>query len=279
MTWQDLLTALGGTLAALGGTTVICLGVGKWFADRLADRLKTEWTFKHNRDLEELKSMHSIELERIRAELAENREMIASARAAISTGYAGAQSRVLEAVDSMWRKILVMRVSSSRLLFPYLVFAPEEIEAPAFAEKLSEMVPLISDKQLQQTLDEVTEAAEDTRPFLGESLWRSFSLYRSFTLRLAFKMQQQRRQGHYLAWNKDWKGRVDNELLEMPKLILGDGQLQQVLSMGPLGVPQRILEAMETKILEEMNELIFGRRLVSLTIEEQERVRRVLSTK
>jgi hypothetical protein len=140
------------------------------------------------------------------------------------------------------------------------------------------ILPKIPQKDFDIQIAKLRLEIEDKRPFIGESLWFKFWVYRAFTLRLAFKVVRGRDGRKFYEWNKDENGNED-AMFEILNFVLTDKELEVVINTGPrkeMGVPQRIMDLLERKMLDEMNEWIFGKRLINMSIEEQQRVATLL---
>jgi len=269
MTWQDILSVLFAGLV---------LKFYDWFMARGGHRVDTNWTAKLNQKLEAQRNEYTREIELLRAEIAERSEIFAAARASLHIGFVAAHPRISDAVANLWSSILKIRKFSTEMSFVHEIFMPDEIEDPAMFEKIKSLIPHLSDEEFSARIKEF-EGIEEVRPFLSESLWRKYFLYRAFAFRLAFKMKEERARGKFYAWNKNWNGASDEStIISFVGPILEEKLLGQLIKLGPPGIHRRILDEMEKKMLDEMNEWIFGRRFSSLSVEEHERVRRFLSS-
>ncbi|MEP7232362.1 MAG: hypothetical protein ABI691_19020 [Ginsengibacter sp.] len=68
-TFQDFLSFTGALIVSIGGAGVIILGLSKWFGDLMASRILQKQIFKHEKELEDIKSKFSTELEETKSEL------------------------------------------------------------------------------------------------------------------------------------------------------------------------------------------------------------------
>jgi hypothetical protein len=81
----------------------------------------------------------------------------------------------------------------------------------------------------------------------------------------------QKKDSKLYAWHKDEHGQPDVHLLDILKIVLSEDELNQILNV-PIGAPSRILDLLKSKMLSEMNELVFGSRMLSMSIEEQQKI-------
>ena len=69
MNMKDIFQLLAALAVSLGGTTVVVVALAKWFGGFISTRLLAAYNNKHERELEEIKSNYSTELEKTKAEL------------------------------------------------------------------------------------------------------------------------------------------------------------------------------------------------------------------
>jgi len=93
---------------------------------------------------------------------------------------------------------------------------------------------------------------------------------------MVWKVIKERSNGKIYEWSKDIDGSHDDHLFRVLQGAFDDTELETIIGDDPRNAPARIMDALELKMLAEMNELIFGRRLVSMTIEEQQRINSLL---
>lgn len=67
--FKTFLNLIGALLVSIGGASVVILALGKWFGDFLSERLLDTYKNKHEKSLEDLKSLYSKELEATKSEL------------------------------------------------------------------------------------------------------------------------------------------------------------------------------------------------------------------
>lgn len=185
------------------------------------------------------------------------------------------QECVLTALEMLWQKIIEIRAFISPFLFPYHVLLPKEYVNTPFSElgKVADELPNMTEQELFSALSSLdTDEVEGKRLFIGEGIWKKFVVYNTFSQRLAFKVVRWRTEDKLLKWDKDLSGEKDTGFITLLYTVFTETELNTLINMLPIAVPQRILTGIEDKILNEMNELIFGRQLSNLTFEEEQRI-------
>lgn len=277
---EELLRTLGVWLIGVSGTTAVIGGIAAWVGKLVADKLSAATNARYARELEQLKTQYSTDLENLRAELASRRDVLSSAHGALASGYAGAYERVVTAIDFLWNNIMETRKFVDPYIFFYQILLPSEYEnaSQASVARIREMIPSRSEIDFHEEATRLREGIAEKRPFLGERLWWLQYSYFAFAMRQAHKLRQEREQGQFFAWNKNPDGTPDT-MVNILDYVLTKSEQDALIGTGTetgtvadLGIPQRILAAIESKILTEMNEWIFGRRLVTMSIEEQRRL-------
>lgn len=77
MNWNftDFLNLAGSLIISIGGAGVLIIGLSKYFGDNLAKALLQKHKFSHEKDLEEIKSKYSTELETTKNELEKSKAL------------------------------------------------------------------------------------------------------------------------------------------------------------------------------------------------------------
>lgn len=117
----DFLQLIAAMVIALGGPTLIILGLSKWFGEYLSDRLLTSVKNKHGRALESLKNDYQKELETKKSELEKARSQ-----------FFRYSEKQFELYNDLWRVLMRTKIMADDL---WLDAKPEAI--PSFAEQIS----------------------------------------------------------------------------------------------------------------------------------------------
>jgi hypothetical protein len=274
-----LIVTIATTLvASVGGASVIILGLAAWLGKIWSDRIYIRSNAKYEKEIEEIKSHYSADIEHLRAEISERRDLLNSLQNALSSGYTSSHERILESIQALWNKVVEIREFTTSFHFIYNILLPRHYENTPLS-KFEKILPKMTGGKLAEHVQSLQKDIRNKRPFVGEKLWGLYSIYFTFALRLAWKVIEERERGKVYDWNTDIDGTRDTYLPEILKSALTDDEFKSIVEKDPTcGVPERIMNALEIKMLNEMNELIFGKRLVSMSIEEQQRITGLLST-
>jgi hypothetical protein len=266
---------LGEIIAVVGGYTIAVAALlgfaGKLFHDFLIASLKSSY----DTSLQQLKDDNAIRLETIRASLSDNREALSSVLKTSASGYSTPHPRIIEAVSEFWKSEVKMRRAIQPHLFPYAMYSPGKYDLDN--EDLREA---LSGGSLLELMDSFTEPdeVEYLRPLVGETLWYLHELHRTFCHHMMSRVMHFSAKHELLAWDKDERGR-DEAIAAVIRATLttADIEAEKVFFIVPkifqhLGEPQRVIRAIERKMLAEINEWIFGRKLVALSAEDQSRL-------
>ncbi|MBM4422860.1 MAG: hypothetical protein FJ030_05640 [Chloroflexi bacterium] len=263
-------------LASVGGVSVIILGLATWLGKIWSDKIYIHTSAKYEKEIEDLKNRYSADLEYLRAEISERRDLLSSTQNALSSGYASSHERILESIEVLWRTIVETRDFTSSFHLIYNILSPHHYENIPVS-KLENVLPNMTDEKFGERVKSLQKDIQNKRPFVGEQLWGLYRIYFAFALRLAWKIIKERQQGKVYTWDVDIDGRRDSHLLDSLQGAFTDDELSSIVEKDrACGVPQRVMDALELKMLNEMNELIFGKRLVSMSIEQQQRVTHLL---
>jgi hypothetical protein len=227
--------------------------------------------------VERVKSQYAAELEKLRAEITDRRDLLSNTTNALSGGYMASHPHIVDAINHLWLVILDIDNLTSPFFYIHAILLPREIEALT-PEYINKNVPPASEGDYVQRLVEIHQKSEMKRPFVGEKLWLLFSAYRTFALRLCWKVRNGRDKGKLYSWDKDKDGKQDEAIINLVRTFFSDDEFQVLISPG-ISVPHRILDGLKSKMLSEMNELIFGKHLISMNFEEQQRVYNLLSSR
>lgn len=274
--WAWLRSEFDTLLVSVGGSLVVCLAVGRWVLERIGKKMEITWTGQVNRELEAFRNQNTAELEQLRSELVERRDDLASIRSALAVGHAASHDRVVESIGKLWTAMLRIRDFAGRMTVVHDFVLPNEFEDQRHHYKLLDMVPDHSDQSFMEEVQSLDPEIEPLRPFLGESLWRKYYVYRAFALRIAWNAHHGKQLGKLRPWDMSDKGELDTSLFQLLRIVLDDREIGELAPL-PFAAPRALFDAMELKILDDMNEWLFGRRMASLTVEALRMVRTLSS--
>jgi hypothetical protein len=289
MALADLATWFWSMIAAFGGgvvlVTALAVWIGNWLSTTLENRLKADLDSKlqdarhvQNLEIEILKSVKNTELESLKGVLAENKELIANIARMSSAGYAAPHPRICDAIQDLWKLVLSIKQDCSPYIMIYSVFDPSEYTD--LYDKIEELIKADDFSELQSFHDAANLSLDGLRPFYGETLWRLAWVYRAFSGTIALKVIESKKHRSLPSWDRRPDGKGDH-LIDTLLLVFSHDELQQVTASrdrsGRAGVdiPLQITKILEARILEEMNQMIFGRKFLEMSMQD---IRSIVST-
>ena len=263
-------------IASVGGAGVIIIGVSSWLARIIADQLNARTSARYEKEIEQLKNQYRMELERLKGEIGERRDALANLLDLLSSGYSTSHKRVLDSIEMLWKGVVEIHDLASQCWFFHSILLPQEYENQSI-EKYQAILPTMTVEEFAQHVECLHNVANDIRPFIGEDLFTAYMGLHTYAMRLSWKVIQGKSEGRIYRWNKNLDGTRDDVLERHLQAILDEGELDTVLAGDQLNIPFSILAILESKILALMNELVFGRQFVTMSIEEYGRINELLS--
>jgi hypothetical protein len=153
-------------------------------------------------------------------------------------------------IDRLWKNILGLRSFAEENI------SGQSVEAGDRRELWGRWQNLVAD-------------IEAVRPFVGESIWDLYDVYRTFALRQVMKAHLGPAENRPVAWDQDVEGKPDAAAINLLGAIFTGQELAQINPEDRPGDPLSILYAIELRILAQMNDWIFNRRLPPIDIEKQ----------
>jgi len=264
-------------LASVGGIGVIIVGISSWLGKIWADKAYLKASAEHQQAIESLKSEYNIKLEYIRAEIAERRDLLNFLQSGMSSSFSSTHDRILAAIEALWHNVIETQKFASEFLTVYEFLLPQEYEKMSIDKLENVLPPGLTLEEFSERMVALREGeALRRRPFIGEQLWRLYSVFNAFVTRLAWKVTTEKREGQIYGWSKNTEGEPDDYLFQMLHSVFDEQELQILVDRHVLGAPQRIMSALVAQMLDEMNRFVFGRQFVSLSLEERERIDKLL---
>lgn len=234
--------------------------------------------FLANYILQRAKHQSDRDLEQLKVLLGSQRDLLAAMRDMLTSMISTTHSRTLDAIERTWESILRIRDLVSKYTGPYEILTREELKREDIVHKTLSVLPTATEEQWVDDIQAASGDIEKYRPFIGEKLWLLYFAYRAAALRMAWKVRQGKKRGIIPYWDETIDGKPDHHLRYVASLVLKQSELNEVFSGSTIGGPMRLLTAMEAKILEEMNHMVFGRRLVSIGIREMDQLDRIIQS-
>lgn len=228
-----------------------------------ADRVQMEETVQRTRA--DLIALRNDSAERLRTLQGQIEPLAQGSR----TGQGGAAFDYRPgAFETLWNKVLKIREFAGPILAIYNL--PSSSEFLPVDERLRHLLPRTFEEDFQSRAEELSEGAENLRPFLGEDIWQIFSVYYAYAIRSSAKVIAGRSQGHIPPWDKDFEG--NDDIRNLLLLVLSDSELAIAVGDQPGGAPLRILTALECMMVDTMNVWMFGSPLSQLALKDREKV-------
>lgn len=180
-----------------------------------------------NKELEELRRGHSIEIEKIRAEFVERRDSIKIAQDASMVGHRIAQERVISAIELLWQQIREVRDWALPACYVYWFM---KTQPNTDSLKLSPIFKIL-DADYTQRFFKFEKSLEGSRPFLGEHLWDAYMSYLIFVGSLVEKAVLWKESGKVIDLWKDKDGKLDERATFGPFSILGKERLDELMKV------------------------------------------------
>jgi len=246
---------VGEVILILGGWTIVITSIMAWFSNLISKRIINSWEAKNQQTLEIL-----------RANQSENRVLLENVISSISSSQTLLQERRVNAVDKMWKCITELRDYFSPAVFFFSIIYPDEYSSALTNSTIEAGVLKITEQYIANYPTDL----ENSRPYLGETLWLQFFIYRALLSRLAILV-------NWLKEGKeipDW--REDNGIQQHVKTILNDDEYRFLMSASPTNV-QFVLNAIESKMLEEMSYILSGRKSSVESFKSSSELRKMLA--
>jgi len=238
-------------LIVLGGWTVILCASFTWAGKLILERLASSWRRSEQSALEAVK--HALSSERV---------FLESAIRGAQQGLDSIQDRRMAAIEKLWNGVLSLRANFSPVIFFYQILLPTEYDAQYKAGQT--LAASIKDVNDQTTISAIkgVDSVEQERPYLGETLWLKFFVYRAFLGRIAHLITEGKRSGHFIDWTSD-KG-----VRQIVSRALSSSRVQAILD-GPRASLEirRLSDELEWSILEEISLILSGKRSAAESFE------------
>lgn len=255
--WEKVFELVG----ALGGWVVVTIAAGTWIGQRVAERLSLRW-----------KANLEADLEKLRAFINRDYEVLRTAIGTLSRGHEHVQSKRIEAVEALWKAVIALRERLSPLYTAIDILLPEEY-GELLHGRLARVFSQYSTESLAELVEQHTDPAESLRPYLSQRAWSLFWIYRAFLTRVVHRVVVGRDKGEITYWKED------SATMSLLESVLPREQMDRIRSqkLGGLNLARELLEHM---LLAELQRIIFGHDAAELNLDQAaELARRALDLK
>jgi hypothetical protein len=241
-------------VALLGGWSVILVLFSAWISRFFTERVLSKWRRDEQTSVEE-----------IRSSLANVRLLLESAIRSFQTGQDTNQGKQLAAVERFCTAVLHLRDKFSGIVFFYAILMPDEYDsAHEEGGALGASISAVNDTFIIDAMRPV-DALEGDRPYLGETLWARFFIYRAFLGRLGVLINEGKRKAHIVNWKED------NGVRQLLGHVLSPETLTSVLETKNPTTIRIAINTLETAMLEEISLIIFRTAFSFREFQEPER--------
>jgi hypothetical protein len=159
----------------------------------------------------------------------------------------------LSATETLWSAVLDLKERFSAVIFFYTILVPSEYDSVFEPNsKTRDMIGSVTDELIGEAMRHA-ERVENGRPYLGDTLWSQFFVYRAFLGRLASLIVLGKRRRHVGDW------REDNGIRQILGSVFEKGQLDAFLAstQNPHAINQ-VLDRLQNMMLNEISRISAG---------------------
>jgi hypothetical protein len=250
-------------LIAIAGTLFAAtLGANSLISRMVLEKVLSKW----RRDEQSM-------IEVVKSALTSDRVLLESSIKGFQTGIDTSQPKRLEAIEQLWGEVLRLRGAFSQPLFFCSVFLPEEYES--MMRDRRDLIALISvfDEKAIGEQAALSSDLERTRPYLGETLWLQFFIYRAFLCRITFVLSTGVKEGRLGDW------RTDRGIKQILANVLPSDILENIFEKAAFVVAaNQTVSSLEGLMLREISLIVSGRRSASESFENAKQMQDAINT-
>jgi hypothetical protein len=159
----------------------------------------------------------------------------------------------LSAAETLWTTVLDLRERFSAVIFFYTILVPSEYDSVfELNSKTRDIVGGINDALIADAMRRA-QKVEENRPYISESLWSPFFVYRAFVGRLAALIVMGKGNRHIGDW------REDNGIRQILGSLYEKGQLDAFLAAkNNLHAVNQVLDGLQKVMLDKIAEISSG---------------------
>ncbi|GEM_PF-2060760 len=220
----------------LGGWTIIITGIVSFLSHFVTQRILKGWDLRNQKIIDEL-----------RHEQSKTQVILKELNSGIISNQSIFQERRIEAVEKLWTAIIAMKEFASEITTFFSIILPNEY----YDEKPKHFLEKVGDNFVMDFID-ISKDLEVERPFLGETLWLQFFIYRAFLGRLELIAEKIKNGKHV----NDWR---DNGIDQLLRIIFTDEEYKLYKTINPTQL-DIVLNILDSKILRESSEILSGKK-------------------
>lgn len=189
------------SVVASGALAGVLVWLSKeWISVRLRTSIHHEYDQKLESLKAQLKAQSEVALVELRAAIERQATLLAAAHASFAEGQKAGMERKLQAVDTLWSRLLRLRASLPPILGVIDIMTVEEYKGMKSQPTFEALSRGWSVEKLTELMD---SEVERVRPYVGEYIWAVFYSYQVVMLRIVFLLHAGRDDAAKLEWHKD----------------------------------------------------------------------------
>ena len=242
----------------LGGWTVIVTGIVSFISYLTTQKIINSWDAKNQRELEILRNNQ-----------AETQLLLKDTISSISSSQSLLQTHRVESVDKLWRAVLDLKIHYSPVTLFFGMTKPAEYKTTLANSAMFAGLKTLDNNYLINFQQDVELNVEILRPYLGETLWLYFFVYRAFLGRLALLVK---RLSEGIETG-DW--RQDHGIQQHLKAIFDKDEFNTLMNSDPVEI-YYTLNVLDSKVLKEISIILTGRKSSLESFENSKELRKLL---
>ncbi|EPW5502388.1 hypothetical protein ACWM6O_004319 [Vibrio vulnificus] len=238
MLLEDVLKIGAAIVASLGGASILVIAASSWLAKVWANRILENEKGQIQKEIESIKANNQIYLDALSNSsllYVESQKVVSIERTA--------------AIKSLWLSFLVVKKSQPTILFFLDLLPFSEYRQIHTNKKMSEFDESISIQGMTKILD---GDAQNVRPFIDETAFMYFWLYRALVGRLSNYVREIRENG---APKEAWQR--SNEVLDILHPVLDEETVNRIQT--EMWSTRELFEHIELLLVEHLRELASGK--------------------
>jgi hypothetical protein len=232
-----------------GGWQAVIIAVITFFFIRFAERIKIKWEKEANEKIEKLKG-------EIQKELTLSASLLSNSL----YGHQKFTDKRIISLDLLWKSVLELQKIVNPVYVYFQILTDEEIENKNFSDMtIREINTYNSDEKIDE-IDKLTEALNESRPYIGEKLFYIYSVYRTTLIRSMRFLSLQNSSEKIMLWHKD------KAIRSLVESLYSNDEIEKIIAIR-IGTLNALKTKFENDILQEISNAMKGSDSISEGIE------------
>lgn len=222
-----------------------------WITERLKNSIKHEYDLKLSTLNSELSIKVNAQAEQLKAEIEKEADNIRFATSTIGESQKITIKRKMEGIDALWSAVLACRKNIPPVMGFLDILTEEEYLESRNHPQFKRLAGKLSIESLTDMFFDERGSFERYRPYVGEYLWATFSIYQSLILRISFLISMVETDPDKLRWFKDGGVR---------QLLKASLTEEEIIKFDEMRIAKVnfLQNTYEAKILQAMDKVISG---------------------